>query len=327
MRYLTIQNERDTFQVSGLVLGSNYFGTVISESDSFAMMDYFFEHQGNCIDTARSYANWLPDGESASERMVGRWMRGVERDKVVISTKGGLPDGINQNPGAPVVSRITRKDLYEDLSKSLDVLGTDYIDLYWLHRDDPGTPVGEIVELVNEFIQKGYVRAVGASNWSVERIAEANAYAKRHGLSGFSMSQIQWSLASCTPESWGDDTLICMNDEEYRWYLENKFPVMAFSSQAKGIFSKSIEQGMDSLSEKVRTRFLNESNIRRIERVRVLCDRYGVSPATVCLSYILSNPVPGAAIIGCSNPSQLADSMRSGDFVLSMEDIQYLTQD
>ena len=109
--------------------------------------------------------------------------------------------------------------LWYDLEQSLDALQTDYIDLYWLHRDHLSTSVEEIVDTLNEFADKGLVRCFGVSNWTTERLLEANTYAKRAGKLGFSASQIQWSLAACTPQTWGDDTLVCMTDQIRADYL------------------------------------------------------------------------------------------------------------
>ncbi|MDR1891613.1 MAG: aldo/keto reductase [Oscillospiraceae bacterium] len=300
MQKLKISND---LTLDRLILGSCYFGNGISEEECFAMLDAYWDAGGRTVDTARVYAVWLPGGD-ASERVIGRWMKTKPRHEVCLVTKGGHPPIDRMTTG-----RLDRNSLYFDLAASLQALDTDYIDLYILHRDDVFRPVADVMETLSEFVQAGKVRALGASNWSLDRILEANEYAVTTGKTPFSVSQIQWSLAASTPQSWGDETLVCMTEDEYRRYLAAGLPVMAFSSQAKGLFSKYLDGGENALNPKIRARFLTPENLVRAEKVRELCGRSGFSPAAVSLSYITRNPLPAAAILGCSNSEQLKDSL------------------
>lgn len=297
--------EEPPISMSSLVLGTCYFSTGISRDESFALMDRCFELGGRTLDTARVYADWLENGESASERTVGAWLRerGVRRE-ITLVTKGGHPHAGK--------SRLRRADLREDMARSVDCLGCAP-DVYFLHRDDTSIPVGEIVDVLDELVREGMTRAVGASNWSLGRILEANEYAERNGRSPFTVSQIQWSLAAATPESWGDPTLVCMTREEYAGYLRRGIPVMAFSPQAKGFFSKFIAGGPDAINSKIRQRFVTPENLARAERLREFCARRGISPAAGALAYLTCNALPAAAILGCSNVAQLEDSMTAAD--------------
>src|SRR5690606_8751935 len=116
-----------------------------------------------------------------SEEAIGIWMEeNKRRDDVIILTKGGHP-----NQHGP---QINKQAIGDELNKSLERLRTDYVELYALHRDDPNVPVGEILEILNEHVEAGRIGAFGGSNWSQERLQEANEYAEKHGLVGFTFS-------------------------------------------------------------------------------------------------------------------------------------------
>ncbi|MBC8569272.1 aldo/keto reductase [Zongyangia hominis] len=312
MQYASLTSGKDSLNMSKIVLGTMIFGTRLTEKASFEMLDYFLAQGGNCIDTARAYVNDYPGGEGLSETIIGRWLRDRgNRDKVILSTKGGHPSAKDKK-----TIRLGREEVASDLEESLRNLGVECVDIYWLHRDDPNRSVSYIVDYLDEFVKAGKIRFPAVSNWSARRIAEANAYAAQAGKTPIAMSQIQWSLAATTKEQYGDPTMETMTPEEYAWYRESGMPVMAYCPQAKGFFSKYLTGGEEALNEKARKRFLSPQNIARAGRVQALSEKTGLSPAAVALSYITSNPVPGFAIVGCSNMEQLADSLSGADLVL-----------
>lgn len=318
MKFLEIRGKNNLVQMSKCVIGTTYFGSEYDKAKCFTLLDRYFELGGNCIDTARCYAQWIDGGVSASETMIGNWLETRKsREKTIISTKGAFPAKDGRK-------RVKSTDLIEDIGRSLECLKTNYIDVYFLHRDDPNADIEDVMYTLNTFVEKGTIRVLGASNWTVDRIEYANKVAKVNNFTPFSVSQIHWNAAFATPESINDLTLVCMNDREYGWYLKNQFPVMAFSSQAKGLFSKAIERGIDSLNKKITDRFLCDRNIKKIQWVEAYCEKNGISPATAILSYINSNPVPAASILGCSNVAQLDDSMKNVDFTMTEEDIKQL---
>lgn len=317
MRYLNIPSL--SVPVSRMAMGSTYFGTAIDERTAMAMLDMFATANGTAIDTARVYGQEKPGGASLSERVIGRWLRETGMGtRMAVATKG-------LHPAADGTSRYSARNLMLDLDQSRETLGCDVIDLWFLHRDDPTMPVGEIMDMVAPVVQSGAVRALGASNWHVERIAAANAYASEHHLPRFVASEIQWSLAASTPRSWNDPTLVCMDRRSLDWYRREGMPVFAFSSQAKGLFSKAIAHGIDGLSEKSRTRFLSDANRERIDRVRELADQTGLSPAAIAIGYITSEMPPSVAIVGCSSVDQLRDSLSGADVRLSPSELSFLT--
>ncbi len=318
MRTFTIQNSKDQAEVSKLMFGTTYLGYA-RPSDAYCQMDQYYEMGGRTIDTARVYSLFEPGDDRPAEAAVGEWLtRTGLRSKLLISTKGGHPPMNDMHH-----PRLSYEELSSDLGKSLEALQTDYVDVYWLHRDDLNRPVAEIMETLHDFVKQGMVRFLGASNWTVERIREANDYANAHGLTPFSASQIQWSYAKTDLKAMGDDTLIIMDEATHRAYLDMNLPVFAFESQAKGLFSKMAQMPADQLPQKVRDRFLNDrfraENEARFQTVKRLAETYGVSPTVIALAYITCNPLPAGAILGCSNLVQWQDSLAAQDFVLPFE--------
>lgn len=325
MKYIELSDGREAMRVSKLMLGSIYFGTGVPDEDSFYMMDTFLEAGGTMIDTARCYANWLPDGEGSSESAIGRWIKNSpagKRSHVLIGTKGGnTKKGVN-----PYRADLSEAGLRGELEESLRCLHSDYVDFYWLHRDDPRIPVEEIVERVNRFAAEGKVRMLGVSNWKEERLLAANEYAKSHGLRPFVMNQVQFSLAECTNEQWGDPTIICMNREKELWYASHRIPVAAFTAQGQGFYSKVLENGAESLNEDTRGKFYHGENIKRIERVDQIRKTTDYNISQIILGYLTCNEVETSALIGCRTRGQLLDSLTAADVNLSKEQIQYLRE-
>ena len=230
MRYSNSFGEK----ASKMFLGTAYFGDGISQEDAYDIMDKFREKGGTHIDTARLYAKGI------SEEIVGKWIKDRNASEMHIFTKGGYYE-----PDAGEVSRVTPKDIAADLEKSLKALDTDSIEFYWLHRDDRVIEPGEIAELMNSLVKDGKIRKFGASNWQSDRIKAVNEYAQKHSLMGFSASQIRFNPAYCLGERGG---LVGMDKGEFEFYKKAGMPVVAYSSQAKGFFSKIAEQGIDALS-------------------------------------------------------------------------------
>ena len=308
-------------EISSLILGTDYFGATVTREDSFALLDSFFSLGGNAVDTARLYASWLPGCRGASEKTIGDWMkeRG-NRGEVFLITKGGAVD-----KGSTERARLSPEELRYDITESLKALRTEAVDLYFLHRDDEERPVEEIMPTLDAFVKEGKTKAIGASNWRAERIRAANAFAEKEGLTPFTVSEIQWSLARSTPALHQDDSIVCMNEEEYGYYLSGNMPVLAFSSQAKGFFLRGAKSGAASNNQKALTRFGSEENLKRLDRVVALAEKKGMTVAEVTLGFITSHAFPAAALIGCKNLGQLEESMKAGDAVLSAEELDYLT--
>jgi len=317
MKYFEINDvENNKIKMSRIILGGIPFGTILDEQQSFKMMDKYAEAGGNTFDTARVYCDWLENGHSASERTIGQWLKSRNcRKDIVLATKGG-------HPAITGESRLSRQELAGDLDESLRTLQTDYVDIFLLHRDDINVPVDEVMDTLHMLVRQGKTRAVGVSNWTCARIKEANEYADKNNRPRLVISQIQWSLAECFPHNFNDLTMVCMNPEEYRQYLELELPVMAYSSQANGLYSKA-DEGLELIPAKLQ-KFLTLENINRFNNLQKLCLKKGYSKTAVALNYIMDNRLSGSAIIGCTNMEQLEDCLKAADITLSLEELDSL---
>ncbi|REE86214.1 aryl-alcohol dehydrogenase-like predicted oxidoreductase [Paenibacillus taihuensis] len=295
--------------INGVTLSRLLMGTGdISKFNGMEMLDVFAAAGGTTIDTAHQYRR--------AELTIGEWMaaRG-NRSRMVIMTKGAHHD--DGSPGARVNAEAIRKDLYE----SLERLQTDYIDLYALHRDEPGTPVGPIMEELNRHLAEGRVRAIGASNWTYLRIQEANDYARANGLKGFMFSSTNLALATANEPRWvgceSADVATC------QWHESNGLPLLSWSAQAGGFFTGLFSPEDRSNADMVRV-YYNEDNWRRYERARALAARKGVSAMQIALSFVLNRSFPTGAIIGPRTEGELMDSVEAMGIELTAQELEWL---
>lgn len=220
--------------VSPVCLGTVNYGTTMSKEESKSQLTSFVKYGGNFIDTAHIYGNWASDVDSISERVIGEWIKETgNRDKIVIATKGAHPTW-----GHMDIPRVNRKDITQDLNESLEYLNTDYIDIYFLHRDDVDTPVSEIMECLDDARKEGKIRYYGCSNWTLPRIKEAQEYCRHHELQGFTFNQLMWSLADINFYNLPDKTFVLMDEETKKFHSKTGMNVMAYMSIAKGYFER-----------------------------------------------------------------------------------------
>lgn len=315
----TVTLPHTDLRVSHIALGTAGLGTVTTRDEAFALLDAFVEAGGTFIDTAHVYANWAPGEKHRSEKTIGAWLRARGRPRgVVIATKGG-----HEDPDLPDTPRVTPELVAADLDGSLECLGLDTIDLYWLHRDDPTRPVGPLIELLNDAARAGKIRHFGCSNWEPARITEANAYAAARNLRGFQASQLLWGLAQPNPGAVTPVHAI-MDETSHAFYEHAGLGVVAFTSQARGYFAKAAAGGVDSLSEELRLAFANERTLARFARAQALALRLGTTITAVVLAYIHSQPFTAIPIVGCNTMGQLRDSLSDPDLRLSPAILRHL---
>jgi aryl-alcohol dehydrogenase-like predicted oxidoreductase len=317
MKYLEIKSGTTCLSVSKLAMGTAMNFARISNDEVFKLLDLFVEAGGNCIDTARVY------GDGRSEEILGQWMKARgNRNRIVVSTKGCHPllDDM-QKP------RLSRQDMENDFDLSLKALQTDFIDIYWIHKDDPQRPPEEIIENLNHIMRSGKIKMIGCSNWHVDRIEKANQYARKNGLSGFLLSQIQWNLAHTYEEYFKQFQSVLMSDIEYEWYRREKMPVFAYGSQASGFFAKVASHGIEAVREEHRGYYESEENMKRLEKVKEYAQRHNVSVSAVVLGYIVCNKLPSVAVFGTRNAGQLRDTLLAADFEMDPGDVDDLYQE
>ncbi len=302
----TVKNKRHALELPCLTFGTANFETQDNDETYFALLDKYVELGGTCVDTARAYCEWLENGKDTSESVIGRWMeQRCNRGKIIIATKGGHPARDEAR-----TSRLDPVSLNSDLERSLECLRTDYIDIYFLHRDDENIPVSEIMPTLNEFVKSGKVNFIGASNWTTARIEQANRWAEQHGAEPFRFSQIYYSLAHSSTDTFGDPTLVCMNMWEYNWYRKHDIPVMAFSPQAKGFFAR-FAKGDATIP--VDGQFTSTANLARLARVKKISEETGVPPAVVPLGYLNSQQFFVSSVFAATKLWQLEEDMKAQD--------------
>jgi aryl-alcohol dehydrogenase-like predicted oxidoreductase len=309
-------------EVSPLCLGAMPFGDTIGEKESFAVLDRFAALGGNFIDTARIYSDWKPGERRRSERILGDWLaaRGGASG-LVIATKGAHP--FIESLGVP---RTSAAELRDDLEGSLRTLRLDVVDLFWLHRDDPARPVEHFVDVLNGFLREGKIRAFGASNWTAARIRAAQDYARASGQAGFAASQPLWSLGwrrAAPPPFAG---LVLFDLEAYRLHRETGLPVMPYTSQAHGFFSK-LALPADRRPPGLETHaYHTPPNLAAAQVASELAAAKGASVNSIVLAYLRSRPFPVVPIIGCRTPEQVAGSAATLEVRLSASELLALEE-
>ena len=305
--------------VARVVQGSTMIGSDLDEENSFALLDQVFDMGCNTIDTAHVYSN----GES--ECTIGRWMQARNlRDKVVIITKGAAHSEDRR--------RMTPFDIAADLHDSLARLRTDYIDLYLLHRDDLNVPVEPIIDSLNEHQRAGRFHTFGASNWTHQRIAEANAYALANGLEPFVASSPQFSLAESLDEPWP----LCISISgstgavAHEWYTQTQMPLLAWSPLASGFFSGRFRRdNLHTFGERewdevcVRT-YANETNFQRLDRAEILASEKGLTAAQVALAYVMNQPMNVFALVGPHSGEKFRMNVEASEVRLTQEEIAWI---
>ena len=299
--------------VSSLCCGTVAFGTVIRGKNLRELYAAYRTAGGNFFDSAHCYSFWIRGGNGASEQALGECVRqSGDRKQLVIATKGGHPTGGDRYP---------RPDRYldpaavaQDITESLERLKMDQIDLYYLHRDDPRVPVGEIMDGLNAEIRRGRIRYLGASNWLSARIAAANAYASAHGLAGFIASQPHWNLAQPNPVA--DPTLLFFNSDDEAWHRTSGLPVVAYSAAARGYFASG--------GRLAATDYDNPISHARLQRAGELATQLGVTPNQVAVAYLLNQPFPVFPILGTTDPQHLAEAVQATTLRLTEDQLRWL---
>lgn len=227
-------------KVSPICLGTVNYGSSMGEKACFAQLDLFLSLGGNFIDTAHVYGDWIPGLKSPSEQIIGRWFeKSKRRHDVVLATKGEHPLLTSME-----VPRVKPEDIEKDLKESLGFLKTDYIDLYFLHRDDTRIPVGDIIERLEVAVKAGLIRYYGCSNWSLGRIKKAHEHARRNGCKGFVVNQAMLSLADVNHYNLADKTLVPIDADTLDWHKKNHMSIMAYMSIAKAYFTRRMKGEM-----------------------------------------------------------------------------------
>ena len=305
-------------RVSRLCQGTIMFDPA-KEDYSFSVADAAYEVGINCFDCAVIYG----DGNQGT---FGKWVntRGV-RDDVVLFSKCAHPMGPDD--------RITPEMINREFAHSLDMLNFDHIDIMAMHRDDTNVPVSELVDVFNEHIAAGTLSAYGGSNWTHQRIAEANEYAAGKGLVPMSVSSPHMSLGEMVdPMWWGCIGITGPSAEAAaarEWYSENDVAVFPWSALGRGFFSgrvtrENAEQMKEDMDECMSRSMYCEDNFRRLDRAFEIAAAKDVPVAMITVAYLLAMPMKIFPFTGGTKPEEVRENARAMDVELSDAEIAYL---
>jgi aryl-alcohol dehydrogenase-like predicted oxidoreductase len=318
MTAITIPNT--DLMVSPICLGTGEMGSGLNEKDSFKLLDLFFELGGNFLDTAHVYGSWVPGLQSPSEKTIGAWMKSRgNRQKMVIATKGAHPDLQTMH-----IPRMSSQEIIRDLNESLDHLQTDFIDLYWLHRDDPNRPVEDILETLESQVRVGKIRYYGASNWKTDRLREAWEYAEKRNITGFVADQSLWNVAVLAGTPYGDATLGWMDEERFRFHMETGMAMIPYQSQAFGLFQRMENGTLDQMNQGFLGFYKSIETGERFERMMHVKAQTGLTITQIVLGYLISQPFVTIPIVGSHKPEQVRDSLTAMNTRLTRQEIRYI---
>jgi predicted dehydrogenase/aryl-alcohol dehydrogenase-like predicted oxidoreductase len=289
---------------STVALGFEFFPSFASAS---LTLDAFYEAGGNLFDTAFVY------GAGKTERIFGDWFssRKVNREDIVLIGKGAhsplcYPD---------VIAR--------QLDQSLERLKTDYVDVYFMHRDNLDIPVGEFVDAMDAEVRRGRIRGIfGGSNWSRERIDEATLYAEKNGKAAPAALSNNFSLAEMLDPIWPG--CVAASDDCWKdWLKKRQIPNFAWSSQGRGFFTDRAGPDKHDDEELVRV-WYSGRNFQRRDRAIELSRKHGCSPIHIALAYVIAQPFPIIPLIGPRNVAELEDSLSAVQITLAPEEVRWL---
>ncbi len=305
-------------QVSKIVFGSA-IQPFLDGTNQNELLDAVYEMGVTTIDTARVYGD--------AEISLGKWIYEKNmRDKIVLLSKCGHHDLVTGE------KRVNEKEMRRDFEASSNYLKTDYIDIYVLHRDDPDMAAGEIVEIFNAMHAEGKIGAFGGSNWTHQRIEEANEYAYKHNLIPFTVSSPNFGLAEMVSDPWGGGCVSIsgpQNAEVREWYKKNNISVFAYASLAHGLFSGRIKSTEPEKADLVMDEagmkgFFCEANMERLRRCEELAAKKGCTVPQLAMAWILKQDLNVCALVGTSNIGRMKENVAALDIPLTAGELGFL---
>ncbi len=299
-------------QVSPLAFGGNIFGWTVDEPTSFQLLDAYVGAGLNFVDTADLYSRWVPGNQGGeSETIVGNWFKkSGNRAKVVLATKVGMDMG-NGNKG------LSKPYILRSAENSLKRLQTDYIDLYQAHQDDAETRLEETMEAFDLLLKQGKVRAIGASNYSAERLAESLAVSKSKGYARYESLQPHYNLYERASFE-GNLQPLCVREN---------IGVITYFSLASGFLTGKYRSEAD-LSKSKRgqgiKKYLNDRGIKILKALDEVSKQYSASPAQVSLAWLMAQPSVTAPIASATSLDQLNDLVKATQLKLDPNAISLL---
>lgn len=304
---------RSGIQVPVLTFGGNVFGWTVDQSASFSLLDALLDNNLNFIDTADVYSRWVDGNQGGeSETIIGNWLKKTgKRDQIVLATKVGKPMG----EGKVGLSPRYIKDAVE---ASLKRLQTDYIDLYQSHDDDADTPLAESLAAFDALIKEGKVRAIGASNYSAPRLAEALKVSKDNGLARYETLQPLYNLYDRKVYEEALEKVV----------TENGVGVINFYGLASGFLTGKYRTKADASKSKrgesVIERYLDDRGLKVLKGLDQVAEKHGVQPGQVALAWQIARPSITSPIVSATSLQQLNELAQAATLRLDDADIQTL---
>lgn len=300
--------------VAPLALGGNVFGWTVDEVTGFNLLDAFVDAGFNLIDTADIYPKWAPGCQGGeSEALIGKWIeRRGRRDDVVIATKVGMEI-------APDRKGLSKAYILRSAEDSLRRLHTDHIDLYQSHKDDPDTPLEETLSAYDQLIREGKVRAIGASNYSAERLSKALEVSEKNSLPRYESLQPEYSLA----ERAGFETALeplCK---------EKNLGVISYFSLASGFLTGKYHSEADlekSSRGKFVQKYMNDRGFHIVSALEEVAKDKKSTPACVAIAWLIARPSVTAPIASARTHDQLNDLIEATMLKLDDSTIDHLNQ-
>ena len=305
---------RSGLSIPPLALGGNVFGWTADRAASFAVLDGFVAGGGAMIDSADVYSAWVPGHHGGeSEMMVGEWLRASgKRDEVVLATKVGMLPGEGGEKLAP--ARIAAA-----CDASLQRLGTDRIDLYYAHQDDPDTPQEDVLAAFDALVRAGKVRVIGASNFNADRLRSALAVSEREGLARYEVLQPEYNLVS-RDKFEGALQELCVAED---------VAALPYYGLASGFLTGKYRSEAD-LGQSVRGGRMKELVAGKGRPVLAAMDAVaaetGASLAQIALAWVVAQPAVAAPIASATSAKQLADLLPAMTLTLSDDQLRRLTE-
>lgn len=304
---------RSGLQVSPLAFGGNVFGWTVDETLSFRLLDAWLDAGFNFVDTADVYSSWVPGHSGGeSETIIGKWLRQTgKRNRVVLATKVGKPMGEGKKGLSPAYIR-------EAVDASLKRLKTDHIDLYQSHDDDPETPLAETAEAFAALIKAGKVRAIGASNFTAPRLAEALDVAEKQGLPRYESLQPLYNLY---------DRAVFEKELE-PLCVDRGVGVINFYALAAGFLTGKYRSEADAAKSargaNTTKKYLNPRGLRILDALDKAAKATGATQGQIALAWQIARPSVTAPIASATSVKQLDELIAAANLQLAPEIIALL---
>jgi len=296
--------------VSALCFGTDLIGSRIDQATSFQLFDLFRDHGGTFIDTGNFYSSWYPGcvgGES--ETTLGAWMKARgNRGEMVISTKLGF-----DYPGSD--GGLSAAEIERECEKSLRRLQTDRIDVYYAHRDDFDTPLEETMEAFDRLLTAGKVRALGASNLWIWRIAEANTVSRLNGWAPYGVVEQRYTYLR--PRHAADfGPQICIDDDMKRYSRHHGITLIGYSILLQGAYTRQ--------DRPIPAQFAGPDAEERLAVLRAVAEEVEATVNQVIITWMRQSDPPVLPIIAGSTPEQVTENLAALALTLSEEQMTRL---